>query len=117
MYKAKSENKLYVFLVFLPDSCVSVALRMVGYAAAPLPCLPVKILRDLVKFFSAQFLTIDMEGSPRYIAFVTVKETNYVVYTPNGYKFADFAKFTKFTKFKMFSGQNSKLPHPRNLAE
>ena len=46
------ENKLYIFLVFLPDGCVSVALRITGYAAAPLPYPPAKILRNLHSLFS-----------------------------------------------------------------
>ena len=59
--KALSENKLYVFLVFLPDGCVSVALSTVEYAAAPLPCPPAKIRRNLVEFVFGQSLKNSFE--------------------------------------------------------
>jgi hypothetical protein len=42
-----SVNICSFLLVFLPDGCVSVALRIVEYATAPLPCPPAKILRNL----------------------------------------------------------------------
>jgi len=40
-------NNLRIFLVFLRDGCVSVTLRSTEYAAVPLPCPPVKILRNI----------------------------------------------------------------------
>ena len=55
--KGLSGNKLYIFLVFLPDGCVSVTLRTTEYATAPLPCPPAKILRNPVKLIPGQTLT------------------------------------------------------------